>query len=657
MAVHGKIAVADVGNNLAAARTMAWRIVFIYVVLVGIWILIQSGIPIAPFVGIQIEPLTWKQTLAGWFFVASTGWLLYLLLERGLALIEDAQQALRLRDRAIESSVNAILITDCRQPDQPIVYVNPAFERITGYTRKESIGRNPRFLHGPDVDQPELEAVRLAVKEQRECQVLLRNYRKDGTMFWNELAVAPVKDDIGEVTHYVGVQNDISEMRRYQDELARQSNFDSLTGLANRNLLADRVRVALARADRYSNGIAIAVIDLDHFKLVNDSLGHVVGDQLLKLVAERLKSCMRAVDTVARIGGDEFVLVLVDQGSEQVVSSEVYRIVETFGKPYVVGDQELFVTGSVGVAFSPRDGVEIGPLLKNAESAMYRAKESGRNNLQFYTEAMNAIVSERLALTNKLRRAVERNELFLHYQPLVDVQSNQFFGTEALVRWRHPELGIVSPAKFIPLAEETGMIVAIGEWVLRTACMQNKAWQDAGLPRIAVAVNISARQFREKGLVQTIERILEESGLDSRYLELEVTEGVIMHDIEQVIAILQQIKSLGVKLSIDDFGTGYSSLSYLKRFPVDRLKIDQSFVRDITSDPDDAAIAQAVINLGHSLDLKVIAEGVETQEQLDFLRDHGCDEKQGYLISRPVPAEDFARLLMTARAVAELPEP
>jgi len=348
---------------------------------------------------------------------------------------------------------------------------------------------------------------------------------------------------------------------------------------------------------------------------------------------------------------------LVDQGSEQVVSSEVYRIVETFGKPYVVGDQELFVTGSVGVAFSPRDGVEIGPLLKNAESAMYRAKESGRNNLQFYTEAMNAIVSERLALTNKLRRAVERNELFLHYQPLVDVQSNQFFGTEALVRWRHPELGIVSPAKFIPLAEETGMIVAIGEWVLRTACMQNKAWQDAGLPRIAVAVNISARQFREKGLVQTIERILEESGLDSRYLELEVTEGVIMHDIEQVIAILQQIKSLGVKLSIDDFGTGYSSLSYLKRFPVDRLKIDQSFVRDITSDPDDAAIAQAVINLGHSLDLKVIAEGVETQEQLDFLRDHGCDEKQGYLISRPVPAEDFARLLMTARAVAELPEP
>ncbi len=310
-------------------------------------------------------------------------------------------------------------------------------------------------------------------------------------MYWNELTVAPVTNDSGEVTHFVGVQNDITEMRRYQDELAHQSNFDALTGLPNRNLLADRVRGAITRAERYSHGIAIAFIDLDNFKLVNDSLGHGIGDQLLKLAAVRLKSCMRAVDTVARMGGDEFVLVLVDQADEQAVSSEVCRIAETFGKPFVLGDQELFVTGSVGVAFYPQDGVELGPLLKNAESAMYRAKESGRNEVKFYTEEMNFRVSEQLALQNKLRRAVERNELFLHYQPQVDVQSNQIFGTEALLRWRHPELGVVSPAKFIPLAEETGMIVAIGEWVLRTACMQNKAWQDAGLQRIAVAVNIS----------------------------------------------------------------------------------------------------------------------------------------------------------------------
>lgn len=654
MAMPQKIPDSTANNALVDARRMARRVVFAYVMLVSLWVFIQSGIPLSFFLGVKIDPLPWPQTLAGWFFVASTGWLLYLLLDKGLKLIHGAQEALRLRDRAIESSVNAILITDCRQSDQPIVYVNPAFERITGYSSKEAIGRNPRFLHGPDMDQPELGAVRLAVKEQRGCRALLRNYRKDGTMYWNELTVAPVRNDTGEVTHYVGVQNDISEMKRYQDELARQSNLDSLTGLPNRNLLADRVKGAIARAERTPHGIAIVFIDLDNFKLVNDSLGHGVGDQLLQLVAERLKSCMRAVDTVARMGGDEFVLVLVDQADERVVSSEVRRITETFGKPYVVGDQELFVTGSIGVAFYPQDGIELGPLLKNAESAMYRAKESGRSTLKFYTEEMNLRVSERLALENKLRRAVERNELFLHYQPQVDLQSNQIFGTEALVRWQHPDLGIVSPAKFIPLAEETGMIVAIGEWVLRTACMQNKAWQDAGLPPVTVAVNISARQFREKGLVQTIERVLRESGLDPRYLELEVTESVIMFDAEQVIAILQQIKSLGVKLSIDDFGTGYSSLSYLKRFPVDRLKIDQSFVRDITSNPDDAAIAQAVINLGHSLNLRVIAEGVETQEQLDFLRDRQCDEKQGYLISRPVPAAEFAQLLMAKRTVTEL---
>lgn len=642
-----------VKNPLADARRFSRIIVFAYVVLVSLWVLIQSGIPFIPILGIKIEPLPWPQTLAGWFFVGSTGWLLYLLLDKGLTLIESAQDALRLRDRAIESSVNAILITDCRQPDQPIVYVNPAFERITGYSSKEAIGRSSRFLHGTDVDQPELEALRLAVKEHRECRVLLRNYRKDKTMYWNELTVAPVRSDSGEVTHYVSVQNDITEMRRYQDELAHQSNFDALTGLPNRNLLADRVRVAIARAERHTHGVAIAFIDLDNFKLINDSLGHGAGDQLLQLVAERLKSCMRTVDTVARTGGDEFVLVLADQADERAVSSEVSRITDAFGLPYMVGDQELFVTGSVGVAFYPQDGTALEPLLKNAENAMYRAKESGRNTLKFYTEEMNLRVSERLTMENKLRRAVERNELFLHYQPQADLRSNQIFGTEALVRWRHPDLGIVSPAKFIPLAEETGMIVGIGEWVLRTACMQNKAWQDAGLPPVAVAVNLSARQFREKGLVRTIETILQESGLEPRYLELEVTESVIMDDAEQVIALLKQIKSLGVTLSIDDFGTGYSSLSYLKRFPVDRLKIDQSFVREITSNPDDAAIAQAVINLGHSLNLRVIAEGVETLEQLNFLRDRQCDEKQGYLISRPVPPDEISLLLKSIRTAGD----
>jgi diguanylate cyclase (GGDEF)-like protein len=385
---------------------------------------------------------------------------------------------------------------------------------------------------------------------------------------------------------------------------------------------------------------------------VNDSLGHSLGDHLLRAVASRLESSLRAMDTVSRLGGDEFVMVLSDHKSAQSVSGELQRIVESFSQPFALDGRDVYVTASVGVALYPQDAQDPESLMKSAELAMYRAKESGRNTYQLYTPELQTRVTERMALESMLRRAPERGELALHYQPQVDLRTNRVFGCEALIRWSQPDLGMISPAKFIPLAEETGLIVPIGEWVLRTACRQCKAWQDAGLPTVTVAVNISARQFREKNLLQTVAKILAETGLDPRLLELEVTESVIMHDAQNVIADLQAFRDMGVKLSIDDFGTGYSSLSYLKRFPVDRLKIDQSFVRDITSDADDAAIAQAVITLGHTMNLRVIAEGVETAEQLTFLRGHHCDEMQGYLFGRPLPADEFAQLLASGRTLA-----
>jgi diguanylate cyclase (GGDEF)-like protein/PAS domain S-box-containing protein len=638
-------------SKVTSAKTAIFRIAALFSLLVAVWVFIQSGIPFALVLDLKIGRITWLQTLSGWLFVIASGWLLYLLVHRTLTEISSAEEDLKLRDRAIESSVSAICITDNLAPDNPIVYVNPAFERITGYSNQDVLGRNARLLQGTDLAQPELITIRAALHDQRPCRVVLRNYRKDGSMYWNELNISPVRNDAGTVTHYIGVHSDITDAKTHQDELARQANHDSLTGLPNRNLLWDRIDRACARTQRYGDFAAVAFLDLDNFKVVNDSLGHSLGDHLLRAVAARLESSLRAMDTVARLGGDEFVLVLSDHKSAQSVAGELRRIVESFSQPFAVDGRDVFITASVGVALYPQDAKDPESLMKSAELAMYRTKESGRNAYQLYTAEMQTTVTERLALESKLRRALERGELALHYQPQVDLRTNRIFGCEALIRWNQPDLGMVGPAKFIPLAEETGLIVPIGEWVMRTACLQSKAWQNAGLPGVTMAVNISARQFREKNLLQVVAKILAETGLDPTQLELEVTESVIMHDAQHVIAALQAFRDMGVKLSVDDFGTGYSSLSYLKRFPVDRLKIDQSFVRDITTDADDAAIAQVVITLGHTMNLRVIAEGVETPEQLAFLRRHQCDEMQGYLFGKPMPADEFGKLLETGRTL------
>ncbi len=647
-----KIMKVETKSYVETARRVLFRVALIYVALIGVWVLIQSGIPIALFADVEISKMTWLQTFNAWFFVVASGWLLYLLINKGLALVARTEEALRLRDRSIEASGNAIFITSNLEPDHPIIYVNPAFEKITGYTAADAVGRNPRFLHANDKKQPELEAIRSALKEERPCRVVLRNYRRDGSLFWNELYIAPVRTPQGDVTHYVGVQNDITQARIYQEELARQQRFDSLTGLANRNLLIDRIDTAIARAQRTGRAVAIALLDVDNFRLINETLGYKRGDDLLRLVAERLTSCVRAGDTVARTGGDDFAILFIDQSGETAVNAEAPRIMRAFEQPFMLDGRELFVTVSIGIVMSPQDGDNGEILLKNAETAMYLAKDQGRNSYRIYAAGMNARMAERLDLDTKLRRALEREELQLHYQPQLDLRTNRIIGVEALCRWKHPEMGMISPGKFIPLAEETGLIMPIGEWVIREACRQNLAWQKAGLEPIVVAVNISARQFRQSDLAAVVAAILNDTGLEPRYLELEVTESAIMHNPVDVISTLKALKAMGVKLSIDDFGTGYSSLSHLKRFPVDRLKIDQSFVRDIPSDTDNSAIAQAVINLGHSMKLRVVAEGVETAEQLAFLRANQCDEKQGYLFSKPLPAEEFAALLREGRRLA-----
>ncbi len=436
------------------------------------------------------------------------------------------------------------------------------------------------------------------------------------------------------------------ERKRYQEQLEHQANYDVLTGLPNRNLLQDRLKRAVF-AQRDARPIAVVFIDLDHFKFINDSLGHTQGDKLLAIIAERLASIVREGDTVARLGGDEFVLVLNDQNKEDVIFRAMQRVLNKVSEPMTIDGQELYITCSAGVSLYPADAPDVETLLKNADVAMYRAKEHGRNNFQFYTPEMNDLANERLALEHSLRRALERNELLLHYQPKVNLQTGMIVGAEALLRWQHPEWGLIAPERFIPIAEETGLIVQIGAWVIRTACNQARLWQDAGLPPVVMSVNLSARQFRQESFVKVVTQILHETGLKPEQLEMELTESMLMHNANAAISILAGLKSIGVRLSLDDFGTGYSSLSYLSRLPIDTLKIDRSFVQHIgdQDECDNGILAQAIISLGHSLNLTVIAEGVETGDQLKFLKAHQCDEVQGFYFCKPTVPAEFAKML------------
>ena len=524
---------------------------------------------------------------------------------------------------------------------------NPALAHIYGFESPQELMASLRDIGRQLYVDPQRRAEFMRIVKARgsvtgfESQV----YRKNGDVIWISENSRLVLGEDGRPLSYEGTVEDITERRLYQTRIERQANYDTLTGLANRWLLHDRLEQALLTATSFGTRLAVAFVDLDRFKYINDSLGHHVGDELLKEVAARLLSCVRECDTVARRGGDEFVLLINGHFGPDAVQQIMERMLAAVSQPWIIEQGEFQVSCSIGVALHPEDGEDARTLLKHADSAMYRAKDSGRDNFQFFTRELNTLMTERLEMEGHLRRALERRQFALAYQPRVDLDSGRIVAAEALLRWRIPKRGTIAPQRFIALAEETGLIVPIGKWVLQTACAQNKAWQDEGLPPIGVSVNVSARQFRQQeNLVQTVAEVLRDTGLEARYLELELTESMVMHDAPQLVAMLDQLKDLGVQISVDDFGTGYSSLSYLKRFPVDRLKIDRSFVEHIASDPDDATIVRTIIALGHNLGLKVVAEGVESDEQLRFLRSNLCDEAQGFLMGRPVSSRHLRRL-------------
>ncbi|MHB8057353.1 MAG: putative bifunctional diguanylate cyclase/phosphodiesterase [Desulfuromonadaceae bacterium] len=452
-------------------------------------------------------------------------------------------------------------------------------------------------------------------------------------------------DESGSVRLISATTLDITARINAESKIQQLINYDSLTGLPNRSLLHDRLQLAIAQASRDRQQLGVLMLDLDRFKSINETLGHRTGDKLLKAVSQRLLACIRDSDTLARLGGDEYVAILTGVANEENIATVAKKVLAMVAEPFYIDSHEIFTTCSIGIATYPMDGEDSHTLLKHADQAMYRAKEVDRNNFQFFSREMNNLVLERMMLENSMRKGLERGDFFLVYQPQVDARSGKIFGMEALLRWNHPDMGLLPPDKFIPLAEENGLIIPLGEWVLRCACRQNKIWQEQGLPPVRVAVNLSAKQFGQYHLDEVVASTLLETGLDAEWLELELTESAIMKDADKNIALLAKFKEMGISVAIDDFGTGYSSLSYLKNFPISRLKIDRSFVRDITTNPDDAAIARFIIDIARALNLNVIAEGVETRAQMQFLSFNNCVEMQGYHFSRPVPAEEFAELL------------
>jgi diguanylate cyclase (GGDEF)-like protein/PAS domain S-box-containing protein len=577
-----------------------------------------------------------------------------LLSLRDISERKESEKQLRLLKRSLEASYNGVVIVDAQEFDQPIIYVNPAFERITGFTAKEVLGRNCRLLQNGERDHTALDIIRHGLADSAEAHVVLRNYRKDGSPFWNDLYISPVLNERGKLTHYVGVQNDISEEMRYQDELSFNASHDVLTGLPNRTLLEDRLLQGCQITRRYQRSLAVMFIDLDGFKPINDSMGHQFGDQILIEVANRLGNQVRPGDTVARMGGDEFVVLLPDLAREEDVLQVAERLLVDIARPYRIEGIDQHITASIGITLS--DGLMAQPmqLIQQADLAMYKAKQEGRNNYQWFTNDLNQRVGERVELRNELQKAIENQNFTLYYQPQIDAQSGRVTGFEALLRWEHASKGFISPALFVPVAEDTGQIIPLSDWVLDTACRQIKELCMQGMTGPSVAVNISPIHFQRSNFVEGISALLNKYTLDAGLLELEITESVLLHNAERAIETLHQLKHLGVKIAIDDFGTGFSSLNYLKRLPIDKVKIDRSFVQEIISDRHDAAITQGIISMAHHLGLKVIAEGVETEPQFAFLKKSNCDEFQGYYFAKPMPF-DLLQSFLRERMLTKTP--
>jgi len=549
--------------------------------------------------------------------------------------------------RLLDKSSNEIYIFDAES--LKFTHVNQGGRDNLGYSAQELSQMTAVDLK-PEVSDEEFSALIEPLRNGTSEQIIFETVhrRKDGTCYPVDvlLQYSPAEDP----PVFVAMILDITEKKKADDTLNYLAYYDNLTGLPNRSLFVDRLEQAMKVADRYEQLVAVLFVDLDKFKNINDSLGHDAGDNLLKNAAERLSSCLRSSDTVARWGGDEFCLLLQNIHHIDNVNIVADKIIERFAEPFSIKDKKMFVTASIGIILYPLDDTDVKSLLKNADTAMYHAKEKGRNNYQYYNHEMSARLEQRIELEHELRHALERDEFMLQYQPQVDIQQGRIVGIEALIRWQHPERGMVPPDEFIGIAEETGLILPIGEWVLQQACQQMQALRNTGLPSIQVSINLSVRQLRESTLVDTISQVLQQTGLDPSMLDLEITESMLMSDIDRVKKTLKQLSELGVSISVDDFGTGHSSLAYLKQFPISTLKIDRSFITDIPEDKDDVSITIAIINMARGLGIKTVAEGVEMKEQLDFLKTHECNLMQGYYFSKPVAFDEIVRLLQQEQA-------
>ncbi|MGC2513696.1 MAG: PAS domain S-box protein [Terriglobales bacterium] len=566
----------------------------------------------------------------------------FIAIKRDITERKKAEEELQRLASIVEFSEDAII---GKNIDGVITSWNRGAEKIYGYTRDEVVGRDLSFLLPPE-RQAEIQAIMERVLSGQSIECLeTQRLTRTGSAIDVSLSVSPIKDASGHIAGASTIARDITQRKVAEKQVQFLAYYDALTGLPNRTLLQDRLAKALASARRQKNKVALLFLDLDRFKTINDSLGHSVGDLVLQQVAERLKKWGREQDTVARVGGDEFLIVLtaVKEPADAAVAAE--RLMDTMTAEFIAQGRSLSISCSIGIGIFPEHGTDGETLIKNADAAMYCAKENGRNNFQFFTKEMNAQAVERLMMESGLRLALAKKELFLMYQPQIEIATGRITGLEALLRWQHPELGLVPPDKFIRIAENSGMIMPIGEWVLRTACSQARKWQDEGFLAVPVAVNVSAVQFRQAGFCELIGRVLYETGLDPQYLELELTESLLLSNADTMFSVLQDLRAMGLKLAIDDFGTGYSSLSYLRQFPVGKLKIDRSFIRDVVVNPDDAAIATAIIGMAKSLNLKVIAEGVEEEAQMSFLRARQCDEIQGYYFSKPLAVDKVAEKL------------
>lgn len=553
-----------------------------------------------------------------------------------------AQEQTRKLSSAIQQIADSLIITDRRGTME---YVNAAFEQITGYTSAEAVGKNASLVKSGSHEPLFYERFWSAILAGETFRDVFTNRKKSGDVYYEEKTISPLRNDRGDITHFIATGKDITDRMQAQERLHHLAHFDALTDLPNRVLFFDRLNQALLRAHWHQRVVAVLFLDLDRFKYINDTLGHDIGDALLKSLAARLQSRVREGDSVARLGGDEFAILLEDIAHAEDVSMIAAKLLDAFTQPFVVGPHDLYVTASIGISLYPNDGTTPAALLKNADTAMYRAKDVGKNNFQFYSADMSAAAFERLTLETSLHHALERGEFLLHFQPQIELATGRIIGVESLVRWKHPDFGLVGPMQFISVAEETGAIVPIGEWVLGAAMRQVKQWRETGHSNLRVSVNVSGRQFNEPTFVATVARLLKETGLVPEAVELEITESVIMQNAEHSIERLRVLHEMGLRFAIDDFGTGYSSLSYLRRFPIHTLKIDKSFIRDLTEDSGDAEIVRTIIAMARNLKLAVVAEGVETREQLMFLQMQNCFAAQGYFISRPIPAERMTERL------------